>query len=354
MKNLIILLIVLMSISCQNNRRNNGMILANLEQIADKFDAAVIFMEKAEQLGDSIETRDTVNAKNGVFKYEFKIKQPKNTYIKLLKNQKEIGTLSFNVKLYGKDANLANPLIGNEKIKIYLNDKNIPDNGLVNMIKAEIEGDYENYIYNNNYRKSSISVENIKNHSSNYALLYRLYDFKEYYTLQELTNLSSHFSRELSNSPIHKILIHYIKTENDLAESGYAFHFNWVDLNGNQYNFEQVKNGKKLVLLIFWASWCKPCRQEIPNLKAFYQNYNQKVSMVSLSIDRDYNRWEQAVKDENMPWLNLSGLPQNDHAIVSQYNILSVPTLILLNEKGEVIKRISNDLPQIVEIVKNY
>ena len=75
--------------------------------------------------------------------------------------------------------------------------------------------------------------------------------------------------------------------------------------------------------------------------------------MVSLSIDNDYSNWKKAVDQEQMPWLNLSGLPKNKNAISQAYDIKAVPTLILLDEKGKIIEKNTNDLPKIIDIINN-
>lgn len=85
-------------------------------------------------------------------------------------------------------------------------------------------------------------------------------------------------------------------------------------------------------------------------LKKFNSAYGKDVSIVSLSIDDNYNNWKKAVENEKMPWLNLSGLPKNKSAVKREYNISAVPNLILLDQNGKVIINNINEL----DAIKKY
>lgn len=195
-----------------------------------------------------------------------------------------------------------------------------------------------------------VSKENIKQNPSNYALFYRLFWNKEKCTVDQLREYSSLFSDDLKKSVSYSMLQDYINNKEKLEKIGFRESFNWVDIHNKNYTFDEVSNGRP-VLLVFWASWCGPCRKEIPELKKFNETYKDKVSMVSLSIDENYDKWKTAVDQENMPWLNLSGLPKSNNAIKQEYNILAVPTLILLDKNGKIIITVINDLPLIIKTI---
>lgn len=79
--------------------------------------------------------------------------------------------------------------------------------------------------------------------------------------------------------------------------------FNFISSTNQQFSFDELSKNKT-VLIIFWASWCGPCRREIPTLKNIYQKFNSKnFQMISVSLDSNIMRWKKAVIDEQMPWL---------------------------------------------------
>jgi peroxiredoxin len=113
--------------------------------------------------------------------------------------------------------------------------------------------------------------------------------------------------------------------------------FTYPDTSGRRYSLADLK-GNKRTLVIFWASWCAPCRKEIPALKQLYSKYKQRgFSMISISVDQKITAWKRAVKEENMPWPNIANLPDDDHAIMEHFGITSVPSLFLLDSAGSVL-----------------
>ena len=80
--------------------------------------------------------------------------------------------------------------------------------------------------------------------------------------------------------------------------------FTYNDKNSKPYKLSELK-GKKGTLIIFWASWCGPCRKEIPFLKDFYNKKNSELEFISISIDDNKNDWAKVLNLERMPWKQL-------------------------------------------------
>ncbi|MRG49032.1 redoxin domain-containing protein [Chitinophaga sp. SYP-B3965] len=105
--------------------------------------------------------------------------------------------------------------------------------------------------------------------------------------------------------------------------------------DGKSQSAWQIIRKSKFTLIDFWASWCIPCRKEIPNLKKVYKEFGSKgFNILSISIDENYKSWTNAIIEEDMPWTN--GLEQNK---ISKeiFDILSIPAHILVNGDGVII-----------------
>ena len=79
--------------------------------------------------------------------------------------------------------------------------------------------------------------------------------------------------------------------------------FSVKDEAGKSHTLASLVKGKKVALIDFWASWCHPCRMEIPNVKAQYAKYKDKgFQVISISTDRDRKAWKKACADEKLQW----------------------------------------------------
>jgi thiol-disulfide isomerase/thioredoxin len=94
----------------------------------------------------------------------------------------------------------------------------------------------------------------------------------------------------------------------------------------------------KYVLVDFWASWCGPCRMENPNVVSAYQRYKDKnFTVLGVSLDRDKNKWLQAIDADRLTWTHVSDLAFWNNAAAKLYKVTSIPQNYLLDPEGRII-----------------
>lgn len=110
------------------------------------------------------------------------------------------------------------------------------------------------------------------------------------------------------------------------------------DRNGKKVNLDSYKG--KVLVVDFWASWCGPCRAEIPKLKKIYEDYkdNENVEFLSISIDGDNAAWLKALDKEAMPWPQLHA-PEEGREARKIYRFVGIPHIICIAADGTIFRK---------------
>jgi len=121
-----------------------------------------------------------------------------------------------------------------------------------------------------------------------------------------------------------------------IADGMKAPDFAYPDLNGKKMGPKDFRG--KYLIVDFWASWCGPCRAEIPNLKALYKKYQSKgLEILSISVDAKQNDWKKALNEEKMAWPQINA--QESKPVMASYLFSGIPYMVVVDKEGNIIEK---------------
>lgn len=131
-----------------------------------------------------------------------------------------------------------------------------------------------------------------------------------------------------------------LTSRQSIAVGGIAPDFTQPDTAGHPVSLHSFRG--KYVLVDFWASWCKPCRAENPNVVKAYNEYKDKnftILGVSLDSPEAKDKWLNAIKTDQLPWTQVSELTGWMNSVASTYSIHSIPQNVLVSPEGKVLAK---------------
>jgi len=186
---------------------------------------------------------------------------------------------------------------------------------------------------------ATISEDFVKNFPTSYVAplaLIRLYQATQNGTKTE--ELYKLIQAQIQFSPLGNY-VNQLITESKINPIGSVVSdFSQSDTSGAIINISAFRG--KYVLVDFWASWCRPCRQENPNVVAAFSKYkNKNFTILGVSLDQNKKNWVDAIKMDGLNWSHVSDLKGWSNQVAAIFKITSIPQNLLLDPQGRIIAK---------------
>ncbi|WP_205573330.1 TlpA disulfide reductase family protein [Flavisolibacter nicotianae] len=289
-------------------------------------------------------------AKNGVFNLAGKVEEPGLYWLTMGKEQPQYIFLENTaIKISGKQSDIKNIQIeGSQSHKDFLQFRKAFDPLFANLNaisfqiqqaaeekKPALMQQYTTAITNMNKAVG----EFIRERPASYVSVFLLSITKQINeNVSELEERFNALNPSLKSSTVGKDLEGYISFAKIGSVGSEAPEFIQADVNDKPISLSSFRG--KYVLLDFWASWCKPCRQENPNVvKAFNKFKGKNFTVFSVSLDQQKESWVRAIAADKLDWTHVSDLKFWNNAAAELYHVQSIPQNFLIDPAGKIVAK---------------
>lgn len=215
-----------------------------------------------------------------------------------------------------------------------LMETNKMDSKRMDSLSAIFEGPY-NFIIN---QTNTLMVDKINKNTNMYSSIMAIQalDPDKYSDLYKSLDagLSKKFPKDKNVIMFHEVVERMLSTN----VGQFAPEISLPSPDGKEIALSSLKG--KLVLIDFWASWCGPCRKEMPNVIKIYSKFKNKgFEIYGVSLDQDKEKWMEAITKDGINWPQVSDLKYWDNVAARIYNVQGIPYTVLIDKDGKIIAK---------------
>ena len=347
-KILYIIFIAAIIASCTSKKSDNYTINGTITGM----DTGMIYLQKRD-LGKWIRS-DSAKVKEGKFTFTGKIIMPEMRYLTVAQQETSLPffleNAEFSITAYADSLDKSKVKGGptQETFKSYLSQADAYDKKMndlyVKFMQAKQSGDsiqvkkIDSLYPILEKEKVTFTNDFIKKNSKSVVAPYLIISNAYQYELADLESLTATFDSSLNRSSYVESLKERIAILKSVEVGQPAIDFTMNDSTGKPVTLSSFKG--KILLVDFWASWCRPCRAENPNVVKVYNEFNTKgFDVLGVSFDTDKNKWMKATRDDKLLWNHVSDLQGWGNAAGKLYGIMSIPANVLIDKDGKIIAR---------------
>ncbi len=368
MKKIVFLALLALTIfSCSKVKKGEYLISGKAKGIAN---GKMVVLKKQNEFGMVVSV-DSAKVKDGKFELKGKVKEPSMLAIFIQGIQQPIpfiletgeinvkidkdsiwkseigGTTSnesfqkFNVKLNSIQKKMM--AFQNKNMKKFMEAQQKKDNATIDKLKKEystFEKEKEEYMnkYPEQNKDSYISLLLVQNMFN--SPTFDLKKVKKIYADLDTTLKATKIGKDIETK------LKTIETNQKAQAAPTVFaevgkpapEFSAKNPQGAEVSLKQSLG--KVTIIDFWASWCGPCRKEMPNVVALYNELHSKgLNIIGVSLDKDLTKWNEAIAKDKITWTQVSNLKEWAEPIAKQYKVEQIPTTFVLDASGKIVAK---------------
>lgn len=295
---------------------------------------------------------DSAIVKNGTFKFTGNQESPVYRYITYIKDDKQYVADLFlengkiNVKL-GEETSVGGT-VNNDVYQKFSNDFIAAQKEMNDFYKAIQEdttlSDEQrqakmNELEAKEEKAMDMIYNTIEQNITNAVGIHLLPSYASAFSEEKQQALVEKVPAEMVNDNIKRIKDHLDLVAKTAVGQKFA-DFEMKTPEGNNVKLSDFVSKNKYTLVDFWASWCGPCRQEMPNVVEAYKIYKPKgFEIVGVSLDRDEESWKKGIAELNITWPQMSDVKYWDCEAAKLYGVNAIPATVLIDQEGTIVER---------------
>lgn len=308
---------------------------------------------------DNVDYTDSAKVSNGKFSFSLKTPESNMYWFTLKSSPSEQPNITFfadegtvNARLIGDSLSFSTIEAGQSQ-RDYT-EYRMMINELV-MIQQKMQTDYNEAMQRNDMATQQ-AIQNeyqslngryingiktfVKNHPKSPVSGYIIYvDFgNPAIALEDVEEALSYLDKSTGNSKYVKLAAKRVADKRGTTVGYPATNFTQNTPDGKKVSLSDFKG--KYVLIDFWASWCRPCRMENPNVVAAYNRYKDKgFTVLGVSMDSNRDPWINAIAQDKLTWTHVSDLKGWGNEVGQLYGVQGIPQNFLVDREGKIIAK---------------